>query len=197
MKISEYRKLARSTAIYPNLGNNPYYPALGLSGEASEFIGVLQFILKADESEQITPKFMEMFKKEAGDVLWYITNLAEEFDLNPYYYFRDDLTFSIFQSYFVNENIDSTDLSLLVTQRVFYLIIAVGKVSEMIKKLMRDGKESFSELNFLHNLLFIAVSIAVICAALGVDLGDVATLNVNKLQSRKERGVLKGSGDDR
>jgi len=36
MEFNEYQKLARETAIYPNVDNNFIYPTLGLTGEAGE-----------------------------------------------------------------------------------------------------------------------------------------------------------------
>jgi len=35
------------------------------------------------------------------------------------------------------------------------------------------------------------------CTALGIELDDVAAYNLAKLASRKERGQIKGSGDNR
>jgi NTP pyrophosphatase (non-canonical NTP hydrolase) len=39
--------------------------------------------------------------------------------------------------------------------------------------------------------------VAEIATHLGLDLGDVAANNTDKLLDRKDRGVLDGSGDDR
>ncbi len=36
MNFNEYQKLARNTAVYPDIGDNFSYPALGLCGEAGE-----------------------------------------------------------------------------------------------------------------------------------------------------------------
>jgi len=39
LSFSEYQEKAKETALYPNVGNNPYYPTLGLTvaAVASEF----------------------------------------------------------------------------------------------------------------------------------------------------------------
>ena len=68
MNLNEYQYLARKTALYPNVGENPIYPTLGLTGEAGEV---------ADKVKK------ESIKLELGDVLWYVSQLSSElgFDL--------------------------------------------------------------------------------------------------------------------
>lgn len=82
MNMNQYQDRALLTAIYPNKGFNPVYPALGLAGEAGE---VAEHIKKSirDDAGKITPERAEKLKKELGDVLWYIAVLAYEvgFDL--------------------------------------------------------------------------------------------------------------------
>jgi NTP pyrophosphatase (non-canonical NTP hydrolase) len=39
--------------------------------------------------------------------------------------------------------------------------------------------------------------ISSICDTLGLKMEDVATYNIEKLKSRRDRGVLHGSGDNR
>lgn len=39
--------------------------------------------------------------------------------------------------------------------------------------------------------------LAQLASELGLELDDVAAVNLQKLRSRQERGVLAGSGDDR
>jgi len=67
MKIDDYHRIAISTATYERQGHNPTYPALGLAGEAAEFG---EKVLDGADQEQLA--------KEAGDVLWYISNMARE-----------------------------------------------------------------------------------------------------------------------
>ncbi len=109
MNFTDYQLEVSKTAVYPNVGNNFSYPALGLGGESGE---VLEKIKKAirDDNSTITPERKEELRKELGDVLWYVAQLCNELDL---------------------------------------------------------------------------------------DLGMVAANNIEKLNSRKERGTLQGSGDDR
>ena len=71
-----------------------------------------------------------------------------------------------------------------------------GEVSEKIKKLFRD-KDRFSDEDLLKELgdvLFYTVALANI---FGGDLRKVMEINMAKLDDREQRGVLKGSGDNR
>jgi NTP pyrophosphatase (non-canonical NTP hydrolase) len=68
-----------------------------------------------------------------------------------------------------------------------------GEYSEKIKKLIRDGKLDKSlAVKELGDVLWYLTRSA---NELGYTLQDVAEINLVKLNSRKERGVLGGSGD--
>ena len=49
MTFEEYQIKARSTAIYPNIGNNYIYPTLGLVGEAGEVAEKIKKIIRDNE----------------------------------------------------------------------------------------------------------------------------------------------------
>lgn len=76
----------------------------------------------------------------------------------------------------------------------------VGEVLNKVKKVMRDhdGKitDEFREVlkSELGDVLWYVAALA---RELNLDLDDIAQANLEKLSSRKERGVLQGSGDDR
>jgi len=71
-----------------------------------------------------------------------------------------------------------------------------GEIAEKVKKYMRGDKELDREglLKELGDPLWYIASLA---DDLGYTLQDVVDANIEKLTSRKERGVLKGSGDNR
>lgn len=71
-----------------------------------------------------------------------------------------------------------------------------GEVAEKVKKYLRGDKELDKDgiLSELGDPLWYIVSLA---DDLGYSLQDVIDRNVEKLTSRKDRGVLKGSGDNR
>ena len=109
MTPNEYQTAALSTAIYPNMGQNFVYPALGLVGEAGEVADKLKKVIR-DNGGVLTDPVRDAVAKELGDCLWYLAVLAYEMDY---------------------------------------------------------------------------------------DLNEIAQINIDKLNSRKERGVLSGSGDNR
>ncbi len=75
-----------------------------------------------------------------------------------------------------------------------------GEVAEKIKKVIRDGNgvvtdEKKQEITKeLGDVLWYVANLA---KELGISLEDVASKNIEKLQSRQQRGELHGSGDNR
>ena len=68
-----YQDAAETTAIYPNKGDNLYYPALGLAGEAGEVCEKIKKIMR-DQKGFLTDENEDEIAKELGDVLWYVAN---------------------------------------------------------------------------------------------------------------------------
>jgi len=81
MKFSDYQKLIEQTALYPNRGSNLAYPALGLTGEAGEVADKVKKLIR-DHNSTLTPLLKHEMVKELGDVLWYLTALALELNVN-------------------------------------------------------------------------------------------------------------------
>lgn len=77
MDIKEYQTIVAKTAVYPKeIGK--LYCTLGLCGEAGE---VAEKIKKFHRDSLIaTPEWKAGLSKELGDVLWYITALATEYE---------------------------------------------------------------------------------------------------------------------
>ena len=55
------------------------YPTLGLSGETGEIAEKVKKIIRDDQGV-ITDEKRDQIAKEAGDVLWYLSQLATEID---------------------------------------------------------------------------------------------------------------------
>ena len=75
-----------------------------------------------------------------------------------------------------------------------------GEVSDKIKKIFRDKGGEFDDKaieSIAAELGDVLWYLATICDVLNIELGSVAQGNIDKLRSRKLRGALYGSGDDR
>lgn len=81
MDFKEYQEKSRKTAIYPKIGENYVYPALGLGDEAGEVLGKIKKIFR-DKNGILDNETREEIKKELGDVLWYLTQLSTELELS-------------------------------------------------------------------------------------------------------------------
>jgi NTP pyrophosphatase (non-canonical NTP hydrolase) len=85
MEFSEYQKRSRETAVYPEAGNNFVYPALGLAGETGEVIEKIKKLLRNEgvtKREEIAMEKIDEIKKEMGDTMWYLAQLATELDID-------------------------------------------------------------------------------------------------------------------
>lgn len=195
MRFGDYDKLLEMTALYPFAGCNmitsAFYPTLGLVGEISEAL----------EKTKLYDSDFEMDRKEilkeAGDVLWYVSALAKEVDTN-------------LKKILENVNVRLFTLNMkgpmVANPRIEELIlmtISGGRISEIVKKLMRDGDSFTDEVpshkkrEIAHHLRDILVHLVRFALMLDSSLEEVALLNTNKLLDRRERGKLGGSGDNR
>lgn len=77
MDFNEYQEETKKAAIYPSIGHPIIYPALGLAGESGEVLEKLKKIFRDGEGK-ISKEEAGALKKEIGDVLWYISQLAVE-----------------------------------------------------------------------------------------------------------------------
>lgn len=75
-----FQEEAINFAVYPDQGDNLYYPALGLAGEAGEVCEKIKKVMRDKDGVLTTEDRLEI-KKEIGDVLWYVSALAYELDL--------------------------------------------------------------------------------------------------------------------
>jgi len=76
-----------------------------------------------------------------------------------------------------------------------------GEVAGKVKKLIRDGedKEGFElkKIAISHEIGDVLWYCAMMAREVGVPLNTIMRENLEKLHSRKARGTLQGSGDDR
>ena len=81
MNFDEYQIRSSTTAIYPNQGKNLIYPVLGLCGESGEVAEKVKKLLR-DKDGILDEADRQALKKELGDVLWYLSQIATELDIS-------------------------------------------------------------------------------------------------------------------
>lgn len=192
MNILTYVEQARSCAIYPDSARF-FYPVLGLAGEVGESIDKL---IPNIPHGQISTK--DDVTKELGDILWYFANTALDAGIAV----NDivlDLTGDIRADTFgeLRDTLkNQSDRRSYVTRFPTH----VGRIAEIAKKALRDnlGEVPDGKLPVIRESLGnILVCIIEAARHWDIDIDDVAQTNIDKLFSRKERGTLQGSGDNR
>ena len=73
-----------------------------------------------------------------------------------------------------------------------------GEVAEKVKKIIRDNKNIVDEReDIAKELGDVLWYVAAVARDIGFKLEAIAEMNIEKLESRKERGVIQGNGDNR
>lgn len=92
----------------------------------------------------------------------------------------------------------------LKTEPLIYLTIGLvgetGEIAEKIKKNLRDENGKLSEIKkeeLIHELGDVLWYLSQFARIIGTDLSGVAFKNLKKLESRKKRNKIHGSGDNR
>lgn len=181
MNFNEYQEKARSTAIYPNIGSNITYPALGLAGETGE---LLSKIVK--EKHILNNEHRLDLLKEAGDVLWYVANLASEIQVS-----LEDVVKNLKATVEFQQSCEGASI---------YAVCLASVICEKTKKVLRDknGIVDDAYVSIVsENLAIILSLIDQIAQKLNSSISEVMEQNIEKLFSRKQRNVLKGDGDNR
>jgi len=86
LTFKEYQEKAHKTAIYEKtlqeLGVPKYlYAVLGLVGESGEVAEKIKKLIRNDHGN-VTKEFVESLKKELGDILWYLQEVATAFGVD-------------------------------------------------------------------------------------------------------------------
>jgi NTP pyrophosphatase (non-canonical NTP hydrolase) len=86
----------------------------------------------------------------------------------------------------------------------FHLVLGLvgesGEIAEKVKKIVRDQDSDTSKVDaedLKKELGDVMWYVAVLADHFNISLDDVAEMNIAKLASRQQRGVLGGSGDNR
>ena len=110
------------------------------------------------------------------------------------------MTFDEYQKQAIVTNLRKDDTFQELMQQVLGLGDEAGEVLAIFKKWIRDNEADIGRLdkkNVAKELGDILWYIAVVAHDLDISFDEIATMNIEKLRSRHERGMLKGSGDDR
>ncbi len=110
------------------------------------------------------------------------------------------MTFDEYQQKALVTNLTKDDKFKELLQQVLGLADEAGEVQSIFKKWIRDQDANFDALdrdNVKKELGDVLWYIAVIAHDLNISLDDLAQTNIDKLASRRTRGTLRGSGDNR
>jgi NTP pyrophosphatase (non-canonical NTP hydrolase) len=110
------------------------------------------------------------------------------------------MTFEEYQAKALTTVISTGDEFKNLLHWVLGLTGEAGEVAEKMKKIIRDKDSVITEQDkqeMAKELGDVLWYIAVFANDLGVSMDEIANTNLAKLQSRQERGMLGGSGDNR
>ena len=177
MSPNEYMQATRATAIYPKEVAIPYL-TLGLVSEIDE---LQRAVFVANEQALV---------KESGDVMWYCFRLFDELGIavNPSW-----------------EHYTGEPVALQQTFNIMFRNVAA--VADIVKKSIRDNDGAVPPAKV--DTVNLALTVVVMCVGSLAkrqnelyrthlhNLEAYATVNIDKLASRHNRGVIGGSGDER
>jgi len=168
MNLETYQETIQSTAIYPKeIGLA--YTTLGLMGEFQEFCEVLG----EGEHDQ---------KKEFGDVCWYLTASCQEAGLQILDVFPADVH-TLDKNFLMESSVKANANK------------ALGRIAEIVKKYYRDGSFNAIDLNTEYHVF--AMNLCLLANIYSIDIEEALQANYEKLQARKAKGMIGGSGSDR
>lgn len=183
----EYMLKTRETAIYPKELAVPYL-TLGLISEIDE----LDRELRGGHYRDLS------IAKESGDILWYVFRLHDELNL------PNDKNWGDYWNWYHNGHVPFREATSIIYGNS-------SQLAGIIKKAIRDNNNQVpsDKLPDVTGLLSIIVAMiaqidhrlsemdGVVGTEYDMNLEYVASRNIEKLQSRKSRNVIGGSGDER
>ena len=175
--------------------------SLGLGGEMAE-------VMEAIEAYSFnSPIDKEWVTKEMGDVIYYWARLNEAFSLSSNIILEKmwkekgiskpfPIPVNTLSKAFRETSIQSNSGSLPdILRQTLKLGVKVGVVQEIMKKRVRD--DVFLEEKFTHAMGEVGVEWLCLCEALDLKPSSVLAANIKKVEDRKLRGVMRGSGNNR
>ncbi len=179
--LAEYPPLALGTAFYSkgNGREDLLYLAMGLCGESGEVTEKFKKVLR-DKDGAIDKHTRLLIAKELGDCLWYLTALCDFYKIT-----LDNL---------LSHKIAPEDHGYSIYDMSLGLSYWSGKIGKRLSGIKSPFKISKGLTSEMASMLDYISSIAY---TLGLSVVEIAQINLTKLQDRKDRNVLGGSGDNR
>lgn len=104
----------------------------------------------------------------------------------------------------INEYQKQASKTAIYKDKIVYATLGLageaGEVANKVKKILRDNSGELQEnvrQDLISELGDVLWYIAALATDLNIDLSEVAIKNIEKLNNRKNRGVIGGSGDNR
>lgn len=206
MNLNEYQKLARKYAKYPSR-NRFKYPVMGLSDEISELAGKLTKVFRDTKDDKITDDIKNDISKEIGDCFWFICTIASEYKEEIENYLEPCMCclFAFYNDNLESENspiFESAYNSLIIWNDevldrfdIEFLHKHLHAVSNLISIVPINWKSDRNKIFWTLSIPF--VLIFHIMKNLNLNLDDILQQNLDKLESRFQRNVIGGSGDNR
>ncbi len=190
MNLGEYQELARSTAIYLKIqGAKMIYPALGLIGECGEVAEKIKKLIR-DSSWEMTPDRKEGIKRELGDCCWYIASVCSDTNLEM------DMIYTMRGGNVIQHTRSLTIPSLVIYMHHHATAVALD-LDNWCSKFNCHPNAITNFVGMSQHLSCILASIEEIGRRCNLTLEEIYVANMEKLLSRKQRGVIKGKGDNR
>ena len=200
--FSEYQNESKKTAMYSREnGIGIMYIALGLAGEHGEIIEkIKQFI---ESKGEVFDNFKLELTKEIGDLMWYISQLCTETRLElskvASQIFKHEI--DMLEEYDNQiKNIQPQYTNMKLEDICIDTTIAVCKLVEKIKKIIRNknGNLDVEDIDVINkNLGTVFSNIRELIVLFSLSIKDILNLNIEKITSRLNRGVIKSEGDNR
>lgn len=173
---SDYTKRASEFAVYPDRGRS-VYPYLGLFEEAGEVLGQVKRILRDDNGE-LTDERRQKIAGELGDFCWYLSEVASGHSFSLVDLFGGEKFWPL-----VEEHLNAGT----------YADSAIGFQTSVSGFNIALTDPAYAA-RAAYGLIGVTIGV---CARFGLRFDDVLNGNIAKLESRKLRGKISGSGSDR
>ena len=173
--LDEYQLKAETFVVF----NHPYYPAASLMIETAEFIDLFtKPLLRGDDRPS---NFQEKAISEAGDILWNLAVLLK----------RNNIHLSEIEKKAVRHYFITADHYAYYADLMYIAVKLAKKFNKTINCASFSTKSSSIKKTAI---MFLSAFISALDEN-DLTLEEVAKTNIAKLENRKAKGVIKGSGD--